>query len=422
MRIVVLDDFHRTYESSAGVARLREFADVAIFTEPPNSRAELLERLRDVPIVIANRERTRFSADLFSALPKLDLLCNTGGHAYHVDLPAATTAGVALVLAYTTNPATIGLSTAELTMALMMAVMRHIPQSDHAIREGQWPLPLGYCLYGKTLGLLGLGRVGLQVARLAKAFGMRLLAWSANLTAERAALAGAEYRSLDALLSESDVVSVHVTLADRTRGLLDEARLRKMRPSAFLVNTSRGAIVDESALARVLAENAIAGAALDVFVTEPLPPTHPFTRLENLVMTSHLGWPTDLTYSDFSDDCAHQIKKYLAGDYGRVENPEALKRKPQRLQHSRTRRIYRLFGTRVRIVGSNESYSPGPTHSDMGHCVFIGNHSRRHRPSKGPELRPVVAIWLSGIHRSTVPFSSSQPTSKTIGEAGGAHG
>ena len=333
MRIVVLDDFHHTYETSAGIARLREIADVTIFTEPSNSQSKLIERLRDVPIVIANRERTWFSADLIQALPKLELLCNTGGHIYHVDLSAATEAGVAIVLAYSTDPATVGLSTAELTMALMMAIMRQIPQSDSAIRTGQWQNPLGYTLYGKTLGLLGLGRVGLQVARLAKPFGMGLLAWSAHLTPERAAGAGAEYRSLDALLSEADIVSVHLSLSDRTRGLLGEAQLRKMRHTAYLVNTARGAIVDEAALARILAEKAIAGAALDVYVQEPLPASHPFTQLNNLVMTAHLGWPVDLTYHSFAEDCACQIQKYLTGDYSSVKNPDALKLRPQRLEH-----------------------------------------------------------------------------------------
>ncbi|MBI2815974.1 MAG: D-2-hydroxyacid dehydrogenase family protein [Acidobacteria bacterium] len=332
MRIVVLDDFHCTYDSSKGIARLRELADVIIYTDAPGSRAELVERLRNVPVVIANRERTRFPADLFAELPKLELLCNTGGHAYHVDLKAATEAGVALVLAYSGDPATLGLSTAELTIALMMAVMRQIPQSDRGIRNGEWQLPLGRCLYGKTLGLLGLGRVGAQVARLATAFNMRLLAWSQNMTPERAAAAGAEYRALDDLLAESDVVSVHVALSDRTRGMLDETRLRKMRRTAYLVNTSRGAIVYENALARLLAENAIAGAALDVFVSEPLPAAHPFTQLSNVVMTSHLGWPTDLTYDTFSEDCARQIGKYLAGDYSAVQNPESLIRKPNRLR------------------------------------------------------------------------------------------
>jgi phosphoglycerate dehydrogenase-like enzyme len=333
MKIVVLDDFHRTYETSPLIAGLRGFADVKVFNELARSREELLDRLHDVPIVIANRERTHFPADLFRALPRLDLLCNTGGHLYHVDLAAATEAGVAVVLAYSTDPATTGISTAELTMALMMAVMRRIPQSDSAIRSAQWPVPLGHTLYGKTLGLLGLGRVGSHVARFAAAFNMHLLAWSANLTPERAVAAGAEYRTLDALLAESDVVSIHLALSDRTRGLLTESRLMKMRPSAYLVNTSRGAIIDELALARMLAANRIAGAALDVFVEEPLPPGHPFTGLPNLVLTSHLGWPTDLTYNTFAADCAHQIRKYLGGDYSGLENPEVLKGRPQRLQY-----------------------------------------------------------------------------------------
>ncbi len=331
MRIVVLDDFHRTYDSSPAIARLRKIADVTIYTDAPKSREELLSRLRDVPIVIANRERTRFSADLIRDLPALELLCNTGGHAYHVDLPAATEAGIALVLAYSTDPATVGLSTAELTIALTMAVMRHIPQSDRGIRAGQWPMPLGFCMYGKTLGLLGLGRVGSQVARIAKAFHMRLLAWSEHMTPERAAAAGAEYRPLDDLLAESDIVSVHISLSDRTRGLLNETRLRKMPRNAYLVNTSRGAIVDEAALARLLEEKAIAGAALDVFVQEPLPQGHSFTKLDNLVMTSHLGWPVDLTYDTFAEDCERQITQYLAGDYSGVENPESLKKRAQRL-------------------------------------------------------------------------------------------
>jgi phosphoglycerate dehydrogenase-like enzyme len=332
MRIVILDDFHHTYEASRGVARLREFADVAIYQDPAPSRDVLLERLRDVPIVVANRERTAFPADLIAALPKLELLCNTGGHAYHVDMDAATAAGIALVYAYSVDPVTTGLSTAELTMALMMAIMRRIPQSDRAIRAGEWPLTLGHTLHGKTLGLLGLGRVGRQVARLATAFGMPLLAWSANLTPERAAAAGAQYRPLEDLLAEADVVSIHLSLSDRTRGLLDEVKLRRMRPSAYLVNTSRGAIVDEAALARVLAEGAIAGAALDVFVQEPLPQSHPFTSLDNVVLAAHLGWPTDLTYATFAEDSAHQIGKYLAGDYSSLENPDALPQRAERLR------------------------------------------------------------------------------------------
>ncbi len=330
MRIAVLDDFHRVYESSAGVARLREHAEVTVYTEPAASRRALADRLRGVPIVIANRERTPFPADLFPLLPDLELVCNTGGHLYHVDIPAATEAGVALQLAYATNADTTGRSTAELTLALMQAVMRRIPQTDRALRRGEWSMPLGHVLYGKTLGIVGLGRVGRHVARLAGAFGMRLLAWGPTLTPERAAQAGAAYRDLDTLLAEADVVSIHLALSDQSRGLFDEARLRRLKPTAYLINTARGAIVDEGALVRVLREGAIAGAALDVFVQEPLPPDHPLTTLENVVLTPHLGWPADLTYREFADDAADKILAYLRGDYRAVLNPEALGRRPTR--------------------------------------------------------------------------------------------
>jgi phosphoglycerate dehydrogenase-like enzyme len=329
VNVIVLDDFHNTYEASAGIARLRQHADVTVYTEPTASRDELARRLRGVPIVIANRERTLFPADVFPLLPDLELICNTGGHLYHVDVPAATAAGVGVMLAYSPNPEAIGRTTAELTVALMQAVMRKIPQTDRLLHQGQWTMPLGHALYGKTLGIVGLGRVGGLVARLATAFGMRLIAWGPTLTPARAAAAGAEYRELDALMAEADIVTIHLALSDQSRGLFDEARLRRMRPTAYLVNTARGAIVDEAALVRVLQDGALAGAALDVFVEEPLPPDHPLTRLDNVVLTPHLGWPVDLTYQEFAEDCADQILKYLRGDYRTVLNPEALaKRKP----------------------------------------------------------------------------------------------
>jgi phosphoglycerate dehydrogenase-like enzyme len=259
----------------------------------------------------------------------LELICNTGGHLYHVDVPAATAAGVAVMLAYATNPETTGRSTAELTLGLIQAVMRQIPRTHRALRAGQWQTPLGHVLYGKTLGIVGLGRVGRHVARLATAFGMRLIAWGPTLTPVRAAESGAEYRELDALVAEADVVSFHLALSDQSRGLFDEARLQRMKPTAYLVNTARGAIVDEAALVRVLGEGAIAGAALDVFVQEPLPADHPLTRLENVVLTPHLGWPADLTYQEFAIDCAEQIEKYLRGDCSTVLNPESLERRPR---------------------------------------------------------------------------------------------
>src|SRR5919199_273174 len=210
MRVVVLDDFHRTYEDSAGVARLREHADVTIYPEAAGSREELVARLRGVPILIANRERTHFPADLFPLLPDLELICNTGGHLYHVDVPAATAAGVALQLAYATNPETTGRSTAELTLALMHAVMRRIPQTDRALRAGEWRMAFGGGGRGNKAGIVGLGRVGRHVARLATAYGMPLIAWGPTLTPTRAAESGAEYRDLDTLVAEADLISIHL--------------------------------------------------------------------------------------------------------------------------------------------------------------------------------------------------------------------
>jgi phosphoglycerate dehydrogenase-like enzyme len=193
------------------------------------------------------------------------------------------------------------------------------------MRRGEWPSFAGRTLSGKKLGILGLGRIGREVALLAKAFGMQVLAWGPTLTAERAAKSGATFMELDALLQAADIVTVQLKLSDESRGLLDERRLRLMRPHAVLVNTARGAIVEESALARILQEGAIAGAGLDVFAEEPLSPNSPLRRLENAVLTSHLGWPADSTYRTMAEGMVSIIEAYLDGRYDRALNPEALK-------------------------------------------------------------------------------------------------
>lgn len=312
LRIVVLDDIHNRWAQTDGIAQLRRVADVKIFTDIAPSRAALVRRLRGAQIVIANRERTRFPADIFAALPELKLICNTGAHATHIDFGAAQASGVKVAIAPGANPRVSGRSTAELTIALMQAVMRRIPQSDRAIRAGQWPQPLGEVLYGKTLGIVGLGRVGSQVARLTLAFGMKVLAWSPTLTSVRANRAGAEYRELEPLLRESDVVTIHASLTEETRGLIDKNRLALLKPTAYLVNTARGAILDEHALAQLLKKKRIAGAALDVFEREPLARNHPLIKLDNVVLTPHLGWPADLTYEEFANDCAKKVLRYIA--------------------------------------------------------------------------------------------------------------
>lgn len=319
MRVTVLDDYQRAFELTEAIRRLRQKAEVRILTEKLPSDGAVAEALKGSQAIIPVRERTRFTASLLSALPDLELISQTGNHAYHVDLDAATKRGVVVSLAPGGN------STTELTIGLMLAVMRRIPQSDRAMRRGEWPLVLGYVLKGKTLGILGLGKIGTEVAAVAHAFGMRVVAWGPTLTAERAAKSNAAFMSLEDLLRTADVVSVHLALSEQSKNLVNEARLRLMKKSAYLVNTARGTIVDENALIELLKEKAIAGAALDVFLEEPLPQNHPLLALDNVVLTPHLGWPTDSGFEGFAENAVANILDYMEGKLTRALNPEALK-------------------------------------------------------------------------------------------------
>jgi phosphoglycerate dehydrogenase-like enzyme len=322
MRVAVLDDYHRVFDGDPSIARLRRRVPVDVFTE----KLAPLERLREYPILIALRERTRFDAAFFERLPSLELIAQTGNHAYHVDVAAATRAGVLVGMASSDVQAMGGVarSTIELTFGLMLAVMRRIPQTDAAMRRGEWPSFAGRTLSGKKLGILGLGRIGREVAALARAFGMEILAWGPTLTPERAARSEAKFMELDELLQAADIVTVQLKLSDESRGLLDERRLRLMRRPAVLINTARGAIVDEKALARILEEGAIAGAGLDVFAAEPLDRASPLRHVDNVVLTSHLGWPADSTYRTMAEGMVAIIESYLEGNYERAINPEAL--------------------------------------------------------------------------------------------------
>jgi len=211
-----------------------------------------------------------------------------------------------------------------LTFGLMLDVMRRISHSDQAMRRGEWPLVLGYVLKGKTIGILGLGKIGTEVATVARAFGMKVIAWGPTLTPERAAKSDATFMPLEDVLRSADVVSVHLKLSEQSKNLLNEARLRLMKKSAYLVNTARGAIVDETALVKILKERTIAGAALDVFVEEPLAKSHPLTQLDNVVITPHLGWPTDSGFKGFAENAVTNILDYMEGKLTRALNPEAL--------------------------------------------------------------------------------------------------
>jgi len=305
MRVAILDDIHNAYESSAGVSRLRGRAEVRIFTSAFGAPGAL----KGFDALVANRERTRFDRVLLEQLPDLRIIAQTGNHAYHIDLAAAEERGVVVARA------TGGFSTgaAELAIGLAMALMRQIPASDQALRRGEWRTPLTQVLHGKTLGIVGLGHVGGHVAKIANALEMRVLAWGPRLTDAIAASAGAERCELDDLLRASDVVSIHATLSSESRGLLEARRIGLMQPGAVLINTARGPIVDEAALVAALNERRIAGAGLDVFDHEPLPAGHPLTSLPNVVLTPHLGWPTDVAYERFADAAADALLAFMDG-------------------------------------------------------------------------------------------------------------
>jgi len=306
MRVAILDDIHRAYEATEGVRRLRDVAEVKIFAGPFGDASAL----RGFDALIANRERTRFTRELLQALPDLRIIAQTGNHAYHIDLNAAEQLQIIVAKA----AGGFSRSAGELAVGLMLAVMRKIPFADREVKNGRWPMPLTHVLRGKTLGIVGFGHVGRHVARIAAAFEMRVLAWGRRLTAEEADGAGVERRQLDELLRSADVVSIHATLSEETRGLIGAERLALMKPTAFLINTARGPIVDEPALCAALAAGRIAGAGLDVFDEEPLPMGHPLQKLSNVVLTPHLGWPTDEMYSQFSDAAADILLSYLRGD------------------------------------------------------------------------------------------------------------
>ena len=313
MRVAILDDIHHAWEGTDGVRRLRERAEVRIFTAPFGDPSNL----RGFDALIANRERTRFTRELLADLPDLRIIAQTGNHASHIDFDAARDRGITIAQA----SAGYSIGAAELVFGLAAAVMRQIPANDAAVRRGEWPAPSTPVLHGKTLGIVGLGRVGQHVARIAIAYGMRVLAWSRSLTDAAAAASAAERRELDDLLREADVVTVHVSLAASSRGLIDARRLALMKPTAYLINTARGPIVDEAALVAALRERRIAGAGLDVFDREPLPPGHPLTTLPNVVLTPHIGWPTDDGYQRFAAVACDVLIAYLDGrDVPRFED------------------------------------------------------------------------------------------------------
>jgi phosphoglycerate dehydrogenase-like enzyme len=315
-RVALLDDYQGVALGMADWKSLPTGTEVVVFKDHLADEDALAARLADFDIIMALRERTPFPRTLLERLPKLKLLITAGMRNASIDMKAAAERGVLVC-----GTAGLPYPTAELAWGLILGLARRIPAEDRATREGRWQTSLGLGLNGKTLGVLGLGTLGSRVARVGRALEMKVLAWSQNLTAERAAAEDAMLVAKDDLLARSDFVSIHLVLSERTRGLIGARELGLMKRSAYLVNTSRGPIVDEAALIRALQDGTIAGAGLDVFDEEPLPLGHPFRRLPNIVITPHLGYVTEETYRIFYGQALEDVKAYLDGAPFRVLRP-----------------------------------------------------------------------------------------------------
>ena len=316
VRIAVLDDYQGVALELADWSVLPPDAKVEVFSDHLEDQGAVAERLREFEVVVAMRERTPFPRALLERLPRLALLVTTANQNAAIDVEAARELGV--VVSGTGGTVSLAYATSELTWGLILALARQIPGEDRAVREGGWQVSMGQGLHGKTLGIIGLGSLGTKVASVGRAFGMELAAWSQNLTAERAIAAGASLLDKDELLERSDVVTIHLKLSERTRGLIGEAELALMKPTAYLVNTSRGPIVDERALVVALEDGTIAGAGLDTFDREPLPLDHPLRRLPNTVLTPHVGYVIDEGYRGWYRDAVEDIAAFLAGQPVRV--------------------------------------------------------------------------------------------------------
>ncbi|HTD75209.1 MAG TPA: D-2-hydroxyacid dehydrogenase family protein [Steroidobacteraceae bacterium] len=306
MKISVLDDYQGAALKLADWSEVAKRAQLDVFSDHLADPGEVVKRLLPYDIVCVMRERTPLRRAHIEQLPNLKLIASTGPRNASIDLEAAAERGIKVV-----HTGYFGSPTVELTWALILAGARHIAAEAAAVRSGGWQHTIGEDLSGRTLGLIGLGNLGSKVAGIGQAFGMQVLAWSQNLTAEKAAAAGAELVSKEQLLRRSDVVSIHLVLSERSRGLIGGAELSLMKPTARLVNTSRGPIVVEAALIAALSAGQIAGAAIDVYDTEPLPADHPYRKIPNLLATPHIGYVSRALYERFYRDTVANILTWL---------------------------------------------------------------------------------------------------------------
>lgn len=317
-RVLVLDDYERVAAQAPSFEKLKMRANVIVLTSRLVTDEDFAHALKDVDAVLLVRERTRFGEKQLSLAPSLRFISQIGQGIAHLDLGTATRRGIAVA----GTPNDSGISTIELTFGLILAVMRRIPQVDLGMHQGAWPGIPGRILEGKTIGVVGLGRIGKEVARIALAFRTRVLASGKTLTEERAREAGAVRVSLDTLLRKSDVITVHVRLSQETRGLIGEREISLMKPGAILVNTARAPIVSESALIRALETGQLGGAGLDVYNEEPLPANHPLRSFDNVVLLSHRGYAAVEVLRDRYEAAFANILSFLDGKPTNQLNPE----------------------------------------------------------------------------------------------------
>jgi phosphoglycerate dehydrogenase-like enzyme len=308
VQVAILDDYQGVALQSADWSLLKGQANITVFRDHLSDSTTLVERLKPFDVLCVMRERTPLTRAILEQLPNLKLIASTAMRNASIDLAAAKDRGIAVChTGYTSHGAI------ELTWGLILAILRHIPAEFASVQRGEWQISVGGDLEGKTMGLVGLGNIGAKIAKIAHAFGMNILAWSQNLTREAAEKHGALLVSKEELFSGSDIVTIHLVLSPRTKGIVGKTEIGLMKPTAYLVNTSRGPVVDENALIEALKKQSIAGAALDVYDIEPLPASHPFRSLDRLLVTPHIGFVTNETYKIFYRDTVANIAAWLAG-------------------------------------------------------------------------------------------------------------
>lgn len=314
LRCAILDDYQNVALKMADWSTLKGKADITVFNEHLGDTANVVKALKDFDIVCAMRERTPFRRETVEALPKLKLLLTSGARNASFDMDALKARGVVV-----SGTGGFGNSTAGIAIGLLLELTRKIGLENARLKAGaSWQVTMGDDVEGQTLGVVGLGKLGLRVAAIAKALGMKVNAWSQNLTKEKCDEAGVGYVTKDELMATSDVITIHLILSQRSRGLISRADLARMKPSAYLINTARGPIVDEDALLDMLTQRKIAGAGLDTFSIEPLPVDHPFRKLDNVVLTPHLGYVTEQAYRVYYSHMVEDILGWLDGKPVRV--------------------------------------------------------------------------------------------------------